>query len=324
MHEPGPIDGLGKSLQYSGSETGHSSVIRDGGDAQRLHLKNQLGVEAPSQRVDKSTLLNIGANFDQENTQETLVGSDEDYEAPHVPHEEQPLNELIRRSTEHVSSERSEKRFLPINKLDKLITLEAVYKELQRHRHFQSKPSVEVDSLAHAICDEVSPTSSSSRAGDLTTRKRIFATLVLMERVDSIELFIQDDLFDVHLPFQLPSDHYGNVPLYWTSTRDGEEASNAIALFTDWRPHEREMFEKYQWQFLAPFFHFNRRPQHYVLQDGIILPFVEDLEGKGHEPIISGGFSEVWRVQIHDAHYSHPSVRKIARSRFKPIPLISH
>lgn len=308
----GPINGLEVPVQASASESGRSSIIRDGGDAQRLQLKSQPKAEAPSEDVKNNTLLSLGTGFDQDSTRETFVRLDEDHAICQATHEARPLSELIRRRIHDSFPGRTEKRFLPLSELDKLITLASVYNELHHHTDFRTRTAEECNSLAHAVCDETAPTTDRpSRAGGLTTRKKLFATLVLMGRVNAIELFIENELFDVHLPFHLPvADQYTNGPLHWTRTRDGVDTSIPIAFFQDWTDHDKDMFvERYQWQLLAPFFHFKPRPQDYVFQDGIILPFVEDLEGKGHEPVISGGFSEVWRVRIHDDHYNHHSVR---------------
>ncbi|KAF3765541.1 kinase-like protein, partial [Cryphonectria parasitica EP155] len=143
-------------------------------------------------------------------------------------------------------------------------------------------------------------------------RKRIFATLVLINQVVAIGDFIQEGLYDMHLPFYLPDqklDLHGDV--YRLSNPEEDNTKIPIPLFSGWKSLERENFEKYQWQFLAPFFDVmsgeNSRPLHYVLEDSRILPFIEDLEGKGPEPVISGGYSEVWRVKIHPAHHSNSS-----------------
>lgn len=191
-----------------------------------------------------------------------------------------------------------------------LITPSALYRELRLLEYFDSRTQADLASLVRAICD------TSTTPGDLTkltTRKKIFATLVLMERNETIEDFIQENLYDAHLPFQLR--RIANREMYWVSTRQGQPEETLIRLFSTWKIHEREYFERYQWQFLSPFFELisqqKPRPLHYVLEDSRILPFVEDDKGMGSGLPISGGYSEVWHVKIRAAHHNSLLVRQI-------------
>lgn len=293
------------------SETCASSVILDGGDSKRIHRRIPPAREAPSDKADQSAFLGFGTGFNNDDwdAATSLPALHTDGVLLHVPNDEDPqghLDEAIRRAT-HTSCGKDDLRFLPVDKLEELITHQTVYRELQRHSYFEPKTHEDLDSLTHAICDEVSPTATRSEA--LTTRKKIFATLVLIERVDAIEAFIQEGLYDIHLPVHLPNAHRdlrGSV--YRMSMRDGGKEKIPINLFSSWKFFQREIFEQYQWQFLAPFFDMiseeNPRPLRYALQHKRVLPFVEDYEGKG----------EVWRVRIHPAHHSHPSVRSMLPS----------
>lgn len=286
-----------------------------------MNWRNHPAQEAPSDKVDQSAFLKVGTGFNSDDLDaaKSWPALHTDDALLHVPDEEYfedpqgSLDETIRRATQ-TSCEKDHQRFLPIDKLEELITHQTVYQVLQRHSCFELKTHDDLDFLTHAICDEASPIATRSEA--LTTRKKIFATLVLIDRVDAIEAFVQEDLYDVHLPVHLPiahSDLYGSV--YRMSMRGGGKEKIPINLFSSWKFFQREIFEQYQWQFLAPFFDMlseeNPRPLRYTLQHKHVLPFVEDHEGKGEEPVISGGFSEVWRVRIHPAHHSHPSVRSM-------------
>jgi hypothetical protein len=216
----------------------------------------------------------------------------------------QPLLTLLRGSL-RVSSGSDQKEFLPIDKLEDIVTEVAVYRELRRHGHFTRRTDENLFSLASSICG-VTYSARPNNSGIMRTRKRIFAILVLMERVDVIEAFIQEGRFDSHLPFNIPRNFHD---VYYISTNSGIRA----LAFSTLRLDERMNFKKCQWQLLAPFFTLvstpDTRPSHYVLEDSHILPFVYDDEEMQPPRWIEGGYSEVRRVRIHHAHHSDPSVR---------------
>jgi hypothetical protein len=88
--------------------------------------------------------------------------------------------------------------FIPINKLDELITLESIHKELgDRDIGLQSDQL----KLARQICESGSVTQN-------TPRRKIFAILALMEKVDAIRDFIREGVCDSELPFIFSTDHF--------------------------------------------------------------------------------------------------------------------
>lgn len=208
-------------------------------------------------------------------------------------------------SSQSTSGDR--KKFLPSDQIDAIFTLEAVQEELQRHFKDSERSSDDLRSLAHRICDpaEVS-------TGCESTRKIIFATLVRIEEAPRIVQFIAEGLYDCHLPFRFPSVQSEDGLAYRQAGPD--EGQVPIQLFSQWGPFDRESFEQYQWEFQAPFFKLDsdeqhRRPLHYEFPENAILPFMEDHEGEGLDLMqISGGFSDVWRIKIHQAHHNYPSV----------------
>jgi hypothetical protein len=78
-------------------------------------------------------------------------------------------------------------------------------------------------------------------------------------------------------------------------------------------PDGRHLFEKYQYQMLAPYFILNWHPgqpaYHYKLSRRCPLPFlpVKDVGGDEADsfPNFSGGTAIVRRVQIHGAHFKY-------------------
>lgn len=206
-----------------------------------------------------------------------------------------------------VSSGRTGRKFLPFNQMDKIFTYEAILDELQTH--YPDLTEGDLQCLAHKIYDEITLPDSS-----LTTRRKIFATLVRINKAAWITHFIREGLYDSDLPFFFPNYNEQHEPVT-RRTRQGQRVPIYCFTVPRWTPFERELFEQYQWEFQAPFFQVTptngqrRRPLHYELGDNSILPFTEDFEGEGIGDMISAGYSEVWRVRIHPAHHSHPSVR---------------
>lgn len=190
--------------------------------------------------------------------------------------------------------------------MDKIFTYEAILKEL--HTHHLDLTEEGLQCLAHKVYDEVKLPDSS-----LTTRRKIFGTLVRINKAAWITNFISEGLYDSDLPFYFPNSNEQHEPVM-RRTRKGHSVPVHCFTVPRWKPFERESFEQYQWEFQAPFFEVTptngqrRRPLHYELGYNSILPFTEDFEGEGMGDMISAGYSEVWRVRIHPAHHSHPSV----------------
>lgn len=190
--------------------------------------------------------------------------------------------------------------------MDQIFTYQAILKELQTH--YPNRTEEGLQCLAHQIYDEVKLPDS-----DLTTRRKIFGTLVRINKTATIIHFIDEGLYDSDLPFYFPSSNEQHEPVI-RITKQGKKVPVNCFTVPRWRSFDRELFQQYQWEFQAPFFQVTptnghgRQPRHYPLGDHAILPFIEDYEGDRLGDMISAGYSEVWRVRIHPAHHSHPSV----------------
>lgn len=163
--------------------------------------------------------------------------------------------------------------------------------------------------ISYKICDDTICPESPSRS-----RKKLFAILVCINKAACILHFIQENLYDFHLPFYFTDSHEEEAYVF-SKAENGDEARVHCFTRMGWSISDCEMFQKYQWGFLAPYFEIisdgkRKRPLHYVFEDREVLPFIEDSskENFGEPSMISGGYSEVWRVRIHPAHHSHPSV----------------
>lgn len=298
------------------SEAGGSSAVYDGGDSGQLHQRRQRSASDPTSTDKEQLIKDVGSTFHfpshipKEYALELKAATLQDASpscgdtAIQIDTEDGSRLENKILAALEVSAERLGRRFLPFNQMDKIFTYEAVFEELQTH--FRDATPEEVSLLAHQVCDEFKQADSS-----LTTRRKIFGTLVRINKAEWITHFINEGLFDSDLPFYFPNSNEQQEPV----TRMTKKGQRIPIKFPRWRYFERESFEQRQWEFLAPFFEVTPtngkrwRPLDYFLGDNTILPFTEDFEGESMGDMISAGYSEVWRVRIHPSHHSHPSVR---------------
>ncbi|KAK5661413.1 hypothetical protein OQA88_11313 [Cercophora sp. LCS_1] len=171
------------------------------------------------------------------------------------------------------------RKFLPIKKLEEIVTRETTKRELQS----TGVPNGRIN----AILDDIFAP---------PTRRKIFAIIVLIERASDIQEFIRSGLDDSNLPFSKTSF-------------DSQHASQ-LQFFRAWKYVETEFFYEHQWVLLAPFFVFPtatiHAAPHYEFQDRVILPYIQSDE-TNPATRVEGGFSDVWKVKIHTAHHNLPS-----------------
>lgn len=295
------------------SDAGGSTAVYDGGDSGQLHQRRQRSVSYPTATYQEQLIKDVGSTFlspnqnpreDTSGSKATALRNASHHRALQIETEDGSCLENKILAALKPSSERLGRRFLPFNRMDKIFTYEAILEELQTH--FRDETQVDLSCLAHQVYDEVELPDSS-----LTTRRKIFGTLVRINKAAWITHFIDQGLYDSDLPFYFPNSNEQHGPV----TRRTKEGHKIPINFPRCKHFERESFESWQWEFQAPFFEVTptngqtRRPLHYSLSDNTILPFTEDYEGKRNGDMISGGYSDVWRVRIHPSHHSHPSVR---------------
>jgi hypothetical protein len=194
--------------------------------------------------------------------------------------------------------------FLPLDKLNELITHSSIKRELQRPRY---RLRVNEDILS-GIAQNVLKLKRLQfiPIKRRTSRRKIFAVLAMLQRAELIQEVIQEALYDSDLPFEFA------YPEVFRRADDGEQPVQ-VQFLRDLEPDERHLFEKYQYQMLAPYFVLNWHPAepvyHYQLSRRCPLPF---LPGKGiggdvadSSSNFSGSSGMVLRVQIHSAHFKY-------------------
>jgi hypothetical protein len=201
------------------------------------------------------------------------------------------LNEFIR----DVMAGPKESPFLPLDQLDMLVTVPNIRRELQLSGSIVDLQATALQVWSCKTLDN----------GSLTTRRKLFIILCLMEKPGDIEVFIREDIFDADLPFEFDQNQ--------AVGRSG----HPIRLFATWRRCDVDSFKNYQGQVTAPYFKLsNDRDPHfreYKLHPCVQLPFVAHelkssaLDNSDLESAIrrEGGYSVVRKVRMHSAHHDH-------------------
>lgn len=134
---------------------------------------------------------------------------------------------------------------------------------------------------------------------------KIFVILTLMGKPGAIKDFIDDDIYDLDLPFERATtegtpkarDQYLRNPQI---PRRGSH--NEIGIFKRWGAEDVENFMEKQHAVCVPIFDFDTQPgalvSHYHLHGKTILPYIHNGENGAR----GMGRSDVWKVRIHPAH----------------------
>jgi len=273
-NEPRSVAHLSQTTRRESPSTNiTNSVIRDGGDAiQIIHT-------ATSSRIATLQQPSISSN---EEDQIEEVGDDiNDDERPNASlslHDELRLARLESKNNDGC-------HFIPVNKLDELITQGSIYKELE-------KRSIGLKEERLKITKRIWEVPSLTK---VTTRRKIFAVLVLLEKVEAILDFLLEEVYDNMLPFVFAKDHSFSSKI----------TKKPIDLFHDktkWKQNEKDLFEKYQWEMMTPYLLLNfggdKTVPRMAIEDRAVLPFLEIYNAS------EGGFSTVRKVKIHSAHYN--------------------
>lgn len=198
-------------------------------------------------------------------------------------------------------------KFLPAEQLDRIITQDAVFEELNRDDNLNpihDFEDVDLRSLAREICCD---TDVRRPDGKIVIRsfRKIFATLVFANKVLAIPQFLEENVSDLDLPLVAVE----NYPYPgWNDPRRKDDIETPLNCFREWHLADRDKFESYQWRMLAPYFTHNEDygVQHYDLIEGHILPYISGDPGdeKTASKPIDGGFGTVYMVRIHPEHHN--------------------
>lgn len=171
------------------------------------------------------------------------------------------------------------REFVPIDALDRIVTEDRVRDILGKlSKGSSSDPNRNVQQVL----------GTSAIPGQTTSRRKIFAILALIDKLEAIWDFVAEGIYDFHLPFEKQKAHAidgvsrkGRLEL---SRRSDTCASERIPIRASrgWNGAAVTSFERTQWDVHVPNFFLNTdkdpKVRHYHLQESVVLPFIEDDE----------------------------------------------
>ena len=164
--------------------------------------------------------------------------------------------------------------FIPADTIDRCLTKDGIAAEIVR---LGIDTSVSLEETADCVFRKY---------------QKIFGILTMMNKGGEIEKFLFHHASDAQLPLRIPESAEIRRPL-----------QPELAVFEYWSDRDIHSFSSTQWSFLAPFFEIgtSSKNSHYNFEPKIVLPFLKD---KGLSAPRPGGFSTVFKVQIHPAHHN--------------------
>ncbi|KAF6834519.1 protein kinase domain-containing protein [Colletotrichum musicola] len=138
---------------------------------------------------------------------------------------------------------------------------------------------------------------------DIGSRRRIIATLVFMKQTSRIEDFIQEKIYDHHLPLC----HESKSRKEFRTLVDGDRTNTT--LFRNWERVHVDLFYVYQKMIFIPFL---------SMGDGIVRSYVFDsnvrLPWNKFEQKMAGGHGTIHRLEIHQSHHDYNRNDKAQRT----------
>ncbi|KAH0432247.1 tol-like protein [Colletotrichum camelliae] len=199
---------------------------------------------------------------------------------------------------------RDRRDFLPQSQLDRLIHKGSVASELRI-----SLPSLtedQIDTYANLVCHGTTQVPGENTPENLiNSYQKVFAILALINKVDCIEKFLDENVCDADLPLQKHIKTSGTRRRF--SLRRKKDPRHQLRCFRSWDQITLRNFEQYQWAMIPPFFTKGERKnvKHYVLDPSTVLPFTftKDTNNKSKAKVHRGGYSLVYQADIHPDHH---------------------
>ncbi|RSL99194.1 hypothetical protein CEP52_009854 [Fusarium oligoseptatum] len=269
---------------------------------------NRLSLSIPSgPKREASVISDLGnKEYDTRNQiTSDAESSEDDADSGSDSLQEKLMDDLVR----HPNT--GNKCFIPRGHFDRVMNEQAVRLELERCKELRSRLSgLSSEARDQTIRDYVDQIFGKPGQYDKTRQngkyKQIFGILVLIEKVDCIVDFLDQEVDDTQLPFrreQLPSKRKRTRSTTKLYPRRG---GSSIRLFKEWQPARRDMFEEWQWVIVAAFFFRGNGGEAKIfnLQDNATPPFVRDT-GSGRKEFekYEGGFGTVTKRYIHADHH---------------------
>lgn len=176
------------------------------------------------------------------------------------------------------------KYFLPHTALDSIVKEETVYRCLE-----EAKLDLNGETSLAKIMQYIF---------DGQGARKVFAILVLLERVASVVDFMKCRVYDQHLPLIRRNEVGANFEL----VRTGCSQESDMSCFQTWRQMDIQQFDNSQWYMMAPIFEIAEEgAKFYQIPSRAIFPWLSYGNPAGD----TNG-SVVRKVEIHKDHYRFP------------------
>ncbi|KAF4835116.1 putative protein kinase [Colletotrichum tropicale] len=236
---------------------------------------------------------------------------------PRFPADDDEFEDDLQDRIFEASRENSRDRqdFLPKSQLDRLIHPSSVRVELKRRLPHLTEDII--NSYANRICHGRAETIDKSTTEDLVkSYQKVFAVLVLVKKVDTIELFLQEKVCDADLPLQR-HQRDKDIGRRKFELRRKKQPGRRLDCFRSWKLVTLRLFEQFQWVMVPPFFTKGKRKnvQHYVLEPSTVLPFIFTENANNNR---RGGYSLVYQADIHPDHHNFNDPQRNEQDTSKP------
>ena len=156
------------------------------------------------------------------------------------------------------------------------------------------------------------------------TFRKIFAIILLMgQKKDKIQAFIDDNVSDADLPLAVAETLPNGKRCKRLELRRRKDLNTRLTCFKGWKTADIDRFETWQWAVISPYFGrdevVTKKIPHYILPRKAILPFQkwEVVDSRG-------GASEVYKAKIHPEHHGFKERAERDRSSGESGHKVSH
>ncbi|KAI0176645.1 kinase-like domain-containing protein [Pestalotiopsis sp. NC0098] len=287
------------SIHRAGSAA-KSSIVGDGGYAKQLAHSTAATHQSSNDREEglavEDNIQYIGGGIGSKDANGKPADETPEESGPELRPAEGLEARLRKAMRESTGKETTEKRFVPIDDIDRILDNQSVLRELKT---LSLSGNQDLRHLAYQICSvHTGKRSPRDDKETQTTRRRIFATLVLMEEAKAILEVVREGLYDWDLPLVSDSTDPVRPRL---AKQNNDKSISPVAFSKDWSAYKHGVFANCQWQLSSPCFEMrtqvDAKINHYRLHPHSILPITE-VEGNDRH----GGFSSVSKIKMHPAH----------------------
>ncbi|KAK2774507.1 protein kinase [Colletotrichum kahawae] len=187
------------------------------------------------------------------------------------------------------------REFLPLAKLDELVTRKVVERQLRAEFEGLSRDA-DLQACIEYVCNREDI--GGARHLKFTSGRRLFAILVMIEKLDSFADLRDADLRDIDLPLKRVDDDLRSA-----------HRNKTFACFRSWSTFKLRAFEEWQWKLLAPYFSTaddaREKVLFYRLAPQTVMPWTEEETASAE---YYGGQSWVKKVKIHESHHNFKSL----------------